>query len=90
MGSIPSPPQNSMEHIATFYSHFGAVRFKRLCDGKQMAAKVMPVPRNLSSSCGTCVRFEGEAPCPSGIWPEEVEQVVAVEEDGYRSLYRAN
>lgn len=49
----------------------------------------MPVPRDLSSSCGTCVRYEGKDACPSGCWPEEVEMAVQVEESGYRVLYRA-
>ena len=44
------------------------------------------MPRNLSSSCGTCVRYEGEIPSPV---PEELEQVVALEEGNYRWLYRA-
>lgn len=78
-----------MIYIATFYSHFGAVRFKKLCDSRQIAAKVMPVPRDLSSSCGTCVRYEGEDPCPSGVWSEEVERVASVVSGGYRTLYRA-
>lgn len=78
-----------MSYIATFYSHFGAVRFKKLCEGKGIAAKVMPVPRDLSSSCGTCVRYEGEDFCPFGSWSEEVEQVVSVEGEGYRVVYRA-
>lgn len=72
--------------IATFYSHFGAIRFKRDCDHKGWAARVMPVPRNLSSSCGTCVQFEGI--CPENP-PQEVEQIVACEDNGYRQLYRA-
>lgn len=72
--------------IATFYSHFGAIRFKRFCDKQGIHAKVMPVPRDLSSSCGTCVQFEGS--CPSAP-PEEVEQIVACEAAGYRLLYRA-
>jgi len=72
--------------IATFYSHFGAIRFKRSCDRLSVVAKVMPVPRNLSSSCGTCVQFEG--PCPQEI-PQEVEQIVVCEASGYRLLYRA-
>lgn len=78
-----------MYYIATFYSHFGAVRFKKLCDSGGIPAKVMPVPRDLSSSCGTCVRYEGENACPSGDWSEEVEQVVAAEVEGYRAVYRA-
>ncbi len=50
---------------------------------------MMPVPRDLSSSCGTCVRFTGEDPCPTGEYPEEVEQTVLVTEQGYEVLYRA-
>ena len=72
--------------IATFYSHFGAIRFKRTCDSLGIKANVMPVPRNLSSSCGTCVRFEGD--CPDDP-PQEVEQIVSVTSDGYRMLYHA-
>ena len=75
-----------MTCIATFYSHFGAIRFKRACDQQGWRAQVMPVPRNLSSSCGTCVRFEGECPASP---PQEVEQIVACESDGYTMLYRA-
>lgn len=78
-----------MTYIATFYSHFGAIRFKRLCQEAGMPAELMPVPRKLSSSCGTCVRYAGEAPCPAVQYPEEVEQVVAVTEKGYERLYRA-
>ena len=74
-----------MTCIATFYSHFGAIRFKRFCERQGWPARVMPVPRDLSSSCGTCVRYEGEVPSPV---PEELEQVVALEGGRYRSLYQ--
>ena len=79
-----------MIYIATFYSHFGAIRYKKLCEERQMPAKLMPVPRTLSSSCGTCVRYEGETPCPACPWPEEVEQVVQVLAGSYRQCYRAD
>ena len=78
-----------MRYIATFYSHFGAIRFKRLCESRRISAKMMPVPRDLSSSCGTCVLYEGDVPCPSGTWPEEVEQAVSLLSDGYQVIYRA-
>ena len=42
-----------MTYIATFFSHFGAIRYKKLCEQAGYAAKTMPVPRTLSSSCGT-------------------------------------
>lgn len=75
-----------MTCIAAFYSHFGAVRFKRTCQELGWPAKLMPVPRDLSSSCGTCVRYQGGVPEPV---PEETERIVAVEDGGYRLLYQA-
>lgn len=78
-----------MTYIATFYSHFGAIRFRKLCQGRGWPARVMPVPRDLSSSCGTCVRYEGSEVCPSAGMPEEVEQIVEVTGGGYLCRYRA-
>ncbi len=78
-----------MTYIATFFSHFGAVRFRKLCRNRNWPAQVMPVPRDLSSSCGTCVRYEGEALCPEDSIPEEVEQIVEVTGSGYVGRYRA-
>ncbi len=78
-----------MTCIATFFSHFGAIRFKRCCDSLGYRAVLMPVPRNLSSSCGTCVRYEGSAACPGGSFSDEVEQAVEVLETGYRRFYQA-
>ena len=49
----------------------------------------MPVPRALSSSCGTCVRFsipEG-ALLPELSHPEEIEQIVRVENGDYITVY---
>ena len=63
-----------MIYIATFYSHFGAVHFKKICESKKLPAKMMPVPRNLSSSCGTCVQYVSDTACPCEIFPEEMEQ----------------
>lgn len=75
--------------IATFYSHFGAIRFKRNCTALGIRAKQMPVPRTLSSSCGTCVRFETTDWKQVEFREDEVEQIVEVQEKGYRELYRA-
>ena len=47
-----------MTYIATFYSHYGAIQFRKNCEKMKLDAVIMPVPRNLSSSCGTCVQFE--------------------------------
>ena len=74
--------------IATFYSHFGAMRCKKQCDGAGIPARLMPVPRMLSSSCGTCVRMETEDPAVISR-TEEMEQLVLEQADGYQVLWKA-
>ncbi|MBQ1364913.1 MAG: DUF3343 domain-containing protein [Clostridia bacterium] len=75
-----------MIYIATFFSHFGAMHCKKLCDRAGLPAKLMPVPRKLSSSCGTCVRVEAQdaEQIPR---TEESEQIALEEENGYRILW---
>ena len=47
-----------MEKIATFFTHLGALRYERkLKKLGDDTACMSPVPRKLSASCGTCVRF---------------------------------
>lgn len=82
-----------MTYIAAFFSHFGATRFRRLCQEKHVSVELMPVPRAISSSCGTCARFT-DFPLGDGkTWPQEVEFVVEVSEDpakgAYTEIYRA-
>ena len=79
------------QYIATFFSHFGAVRFQRLCAERGYEAQLAPVPRSLSSSCGTCVLFEAEALEQATVLKlvtPELEQLV-LEENGYHILYQA-
>lgn len=85
-----------MSYLATFTSHFGAIRFKRLCQERGIDVELMPVPRSLSSACGTCARFLElpYTPQQSDLyeWPGEVEVVVQEAADGgapYTELYRA-
>ena len=77
-----------MTRIATFYSHFGAISFKRMCVSYGVPARMMPVPRALSSSCGTCVRYESESLLPDGEEKEDIEQIVEVYDDSYVCVYK--
>lgn len=49
-------------YIVTFHTHLAALRSSRSLSGRGIAAQMTPVPRKLSSSCGTCVRYEAETP----------------------------
>lgn len=68
--------------VATFVSHFGALRFEKQCAQAGWASRLMPVPRALSSSCGTCVRYEApeDVLFPEDVHLDELEQVAR--EDG--------
>ena len=77
-----------MQYIATFFSHFGAVRLQHLCT--ERGWQVRPVPRSLSSSCGTCVFFKTEAlEDAASLQTPELEQIVRERENGYEVLYTA-
>ena len=70
-----------MEILATFYTHYGAMRFDRFCREEKIAAQMAPVPRELSSSCGVCVRFESvDAPVVAD--HEDMERCYIVAPDG--------
>ena len=70
------------DYIATFFSHFGAMAFKKKCDKEGYPAVIMPVPRNLSSSCGTCVKFSGDEEKAKSWYSDEVEQLLKILENG--------
>ena len=46
------------KYLATFYIHFGALKFNKDCKAISIKSRKMPAPRSLSASCGTCVVFE--------------------------------
>ena len=77
------------QYIATFFSHFGAIRFQKKCTQLHLRARLAPVPRSLSSSCGTCVLFQAleltKDDLVQLITPE-LEQLV-LDDNGYTFLY---
>ena len=48
------------KYIATFHSHFGATAYCLALKKQGIAVKLMPVPRKVSASCGTCAYYEHE------------------------------
>ncbi|MBR2308949.1 MAG: DUF3343 domain-containing protein [Oscillospiraceae bacterium] len=62
------------EYIATFHTHLAALMTSRNLTALGIRAQMMPVPRKLSSSCGTCLRYLAEDPMLSAM-DEDVEAV---------------
>ena len=74
-----------MNFVATFYTHLAALRTARSLEAAGVAATLAPVPRVLSSSCGTCLRAEYDGAAEELI-TQDAEGVYQVEKDGYRLL----
>ncbi len=63
------------EYVATFHTHLSAMRTQRALAREGVAARLSPVPRFLSASCGTCVIYSAEEPHLSSM-DADVERVV--------------
>ena len=53
------------EYVITFHTHYEAILCKRSLEGVAKEGvkliKMIPVPRELSSSCGTAIKLEAES-----------------------------
>ena len=74
------------DYIATFFTHYDAMQFKRALEKKGGSGQLTPVPRWLSSSCGTCVRFKLDPEHIQALDTENVELIVSVEEDAHEDI----
>ena len=55
-----------MTYLATFSSQFDSILASRVLHSAGAAAtQLMPVPRELSTACGTCVQFDWEGTPPA-------------------------
>lgn len=76
-----------MNYIATFYTHAAALMSDRALRKIAIPSKLAPVPRVLSSSCGTCVMYSASDPNLSEL-DADVEAVYEADGTGYRELLR--
>lgn len=78
------------EYIATFHTHLSALMTCRKLSGLGLSARMMPVPRKLSSSCGTCVIYSAPEPHLEQM-DEDVEGVYEVTgKEQYAALMENN
>lgn len=67
-----------MDYIATFHTHLAALKTHRKLTQAGYAARMAPVPRKISSSCGTCVFYHAPEPCYE-LLDEDTEAVYTAE-----------
>lgn len=75
------------EYIATFHTHLSAMLSFQALQQAGCKAKMQPVPRALSSSCGTCVRFSAQTDCRS-LLDADAEALYAVQDRAYVLLWQ--
>lgn len=75
-----------MEFIATFFTHSGAVKYKRYMKQLGIDVELLPVPRRLSSDCGIGARFETSADV-SGLISEDIDKLFVIENDGEKLVF---
>ncbi len=75
------------DYVATFHTHLAALRTCRALAAGGWEAKMAPVPRKLSSSCGTCVFYRAEGPCLDCL-DGDAECVYRAAGEGYILLHR--
>lgn len=77
-----------MGYIYTFHSHFYAMRFHKKVSEMGLKAVIMPVPRRVSSSCGSCVKLTNIED-PKSLLDDGVEQLFETENDTHTLIYEA-
>ena len=66
------------DYIATFHTHLAALKTHRALSKAGFTARMAPVPRKISSSCGTCVFYAAQDPCYE-LLDEDTEGVYAAD-----------
>ena len=74
------------DYIATFHTHADAIVAHRTLTEKNVDARMMPVPRKLSSSCGTCVRYMADTDFAEELKPADFEAIYTVQGLGKYTL----
>ena len=62
---LPPDVVQMSRYIATFHTHLSALLTCQSLTASGAEARMMPVPRKLSASCGTCVAYQA-ASTPAG------------------------
>ena len=76
-------------YTATFHTHLSALLSARALSEAGISARMAPVPRCLSSSCGTCVVYDAEEPHRE-LLDVDMESVYRQEQSGEYSLLLQN
>ncbi len=77
-----------MSYLALFFTQSGAIKFSRAAAVRGISSEMQAVPRKLSASCGTAVKFfyEGDV---NTLITEDIERLYEIKGREYNLLYDA-
>lgn len=71
---------------ATFHTHLSAILTAKALERAGISAALAPVPRALSSSCGTCVFYCAQEPMVQCL-DRDTEAVYRADAEGYHLIF---
>lgn len=74
------------DYVATFHTHLGALLSYRQLQKDKISCYMAPVPRKLSSSCGTCLFYTADQPLVE-VMNEEVEGIYVIKDSQYEKIH---
>ncbi|MDD5924282.1 MAG: DUF3343 domain-containing protein [Clostridia bacterium] len=75
-------------YLITFFTHYGAISTKKRLQDISITSQIAPIPRKISSSCGTCLIYESDSPHRELI-DMDFEAVYLLENDEYTLLFES-
>lgn len=75
--------------VITFFTHHSAQMTYRTLKSEGFSAKMAPVPRQLSSSCGSCVEVYDADNVDLSLCDDDVEGIYRYDEKTYTQIYCA-
>ncbi|MDQ2087247.1 DUF3343 domain-containing protein [Herbivorax sp. ANBcel31] len=79
----------SKEYQVLFFTHTGAIKFKRIMKKEDISCELMPVPRALSSNCGVSARiyYDGQA---NNLVNDQVEKIFQNNNGDYALIFSSD
>ena len=75
-------------YLATFYTHLSAMLSCQALLSAGLTARMAPVPRAVSSSCGTCVRYEADGDSRA-LLDRDLEAIYTDDSGSYVPVFQA-
>lgn len=73
------------QYVATFHTHLSAMKTQRTLSAAGVLARLAPVPRQVSASCGVCVFYESET-AQTALLDADFERLFRICEGAYELL----